>query len=307
MKILLTVFAISCLLVPGIRAENIEIPKTSSKQFDDYWYPRGAEISKFSLEQSRYGEIHSGDAVQIFVTEPLNPNLQVKADNKRPGNIPILKLNFTRKFFTGVYPYSIMTSVFAPIRSDLHPLPLKISFTSQEWCGHVFMQLNLREAGYQVQHRSYFEKESDREFTVDRLLTEDGLWTLIRISPQSLPQGTFKLLPSATFVRLMHKPFKSASATGTLTTTWRNSLEGNDLLKYQVQIEETGRVLEFWFEKKFPHRIQEWKETGTPLSHFGNKALTTRAVRTHTIMTDYWSKNKNQHRPMLKDLGLKPN
>jgi len=51
----------------------------------------------------------------------------------------------------------------------------------------------------------------------------------------------------------------------------------------------------------------EWKEIGKPLTYFGSKALATSAVRTHTIMTDYWSKNKNQHRTMLNDLGLKPN
>jgi len=38
-------------------------------QFQDYWYNHGAEISRFELRQMRYGEIHDGDAVLVFVTE----------------------------------------------------------------------------------------------------------------------------------------------------------------------------------------------------------------------------------------------
>ena len=37
-------------------------------QFQDYWYNRGAELSRFSLEQMRSGEIHQGDAILVFVT-----------------------------------------------------------------------------------------------------------------------------------------------------------------------------------------------------------------------------------------------
>ena len=54
-------------------------------QFQDYWYNHGAEISRFTLQQMRYGEIHEGDAVLVFVTEEIIPALQVKADY--PGTV----------------------------------------------------------------------------------------------------------------------------------------------------------------------------------------------------------------------------
>ena len=41
------------------------------EQFQDYWYNHGAEISRYSLKQMRYGEIHDGDAVLVFVTEKM--------------------------------------------------------------------------------------------------------------------------------------------------------------------------------------------------------------------------------------------
>ncbi len=40
--------------------------------------------------------------------------------------VPVLKLNFSKKFNTGIYPYSMMSSVFMPIKGDnLRPLKLK--------------------------------------------------------------------------------------------------------------------------------------------------------------------------------------
>ncbi|MDP7238046.1 MAG: hypothetical protein QGI34_15090, partial [Candidatus Latescibacteria bacterium] len=37
--------------------------------FGDYWYQGKAEITSYTLKQARYGEIHDGHVVLIFVTE----------------------------------------------------------------------------------------------------------------------------------------------------------------------------------------------------------------------------------------------
>ena len=52
-----------------------------------------------------------------------------------------------------------MTSVFAPEDVQKYPLPLKISSSAQEWCGHAYTQMNLAEKGYRVRIHSYFEKD----------------------------------------------------------------------------------------------------------------------------------------------------
>jgi len=128
-------------------AMNTEItPATAKKpiseEFKKYWYAGEAEITSYKLEQARYGEIREGSAVLIYVTEPFHNQKQVKADGNNQDNIPVLKLNSTKKYLTGIYPYSIMNSTFYPVNDDSHAI--KVSFSSQEWCGHVYAQLNNR-------------------------------------------------------------------------------------------------------------------------------------------------------------------
>ena len=65
--------------------------------------------------------------------------------------------NFTKKFATGIYPYSMMTSVYSPIEVGENPKTLKVSTSAQEWCGHVYTQLNLKGSEYHVEGRSYEE------------------------------------------------------------------------------------------------------------------------------------------------------
>ncbi|MDB9780148.1 hypothetical protein OAB54_07920 [Flavobacteriaceae bacterium] len=40
-----------------------------SEQFKTHWFDGYAEISSYSLDQSRYGEVREGNAVLIYVTE----------------------------------------------------------------------------------------------------------------------------------------------------------------------------------------------------------------------------------------------
>ena len=273
-------------------------------QFQDYWYNHGAEVSRFSLQQMRYGEIHQGDAVLVFVTEKMNPHTQIKADDPGARDIPLLKLNAVRKFFTGIYPYSIMTSIFAPVDIQKYPLPLKISSSTQEWCGHVYTQMNLSENKYRVRMHSYFEGEGDQVFEIQKVIPEDALWTLIRLAPAKLPRGEFFMIPGTVYARLTHRPVAVRKAVSGLSTTGEMSLEGNPLLVYEINFPDVQRTLRIYFERNFPHRIQKWHETYRGLSGVGAKILTTSAVRTHTIMDPYWKHHTNKDRGRLKALGL---
>jgi hypothetical protein len=47
--------------LPAAVAQTDKLPQFgthSRDQFQDYWYNHGAEVSRFSLQQMRYGEIH---------------------------------------------------------------------------------------------------------------------------------------------------------------------------------------------------------------------------------------------------------
>ncbi|PTX62200.1 hypothetical protein C8N46_103299 [Kordia periserrulae] len=262
----------------------------TSKEFKEYWYAGNAELTSFELEQARYGEIHKGKAVLVYVTEDFNPVKQVKADEQRANNVPILKLNATKKFYTGIYPYSVMTSTFYPVANNQHAM--KVSFSMQEWCGHVFMQLNNREQ-FQLDSYSYFERESDQQFTLEKTFLEDELWTKLRIDPSQLPTGTHQIIPSFELIRMRHIPAKAYSANTTLETADETS-------SYTISYPDLNRTLEIQFRTNFPHDILGWTETT------GNSSgkLTTKAKRIHQLKTAYWSKNSVKDSILRKELGL---
>ena len=119
--ILLTVCVIFC--VANIDAQDRSPVGPVSDQFGEFWYQGKAEITSYSLEQARYNETHTGHAVLIFVTEDFSESKQVKLDNPDrvpEDRLPVLKLNLTKKFNTGIYPYSIMASVFTPLDRKKH-------------------------------------------------------------------------------------------------------------------------------------------------------------------------------------------
>ena len=138
-----SIILLTTLFVVFLNYTSVALSLPEEKDFHSYWYNHGAEISRFELEQSRYGEVHSGHAVLIFVTEPFLPDIQVKADYEasRGMSIPILKLNLIKRFNTGIYDYSMMKSVFTPIPSEQHQFSktLKVSTTRQDWCGNVYL------------------------------------------------------------------------------------------------------------------------------------------------------------------------
>ena len=58
-RMVLTIFILAGL--PAAVAYTEKLPQFGTHtrdQFQDYWYNHGAEISRFSLQQMRYGEIH---------------------------------------------------------------------------------------------------------------------------------------------------------------------------------------------------------------------------------------------------------
>ncbi|MBT5874791.1 MAG: hypothetical protein HOH43_15340, partial [Candidatus Latescibacteria bacterium] len=136
-----------------------------SPGFGDYWFQGKAELTSYNLEQGRYGEMHNGHAVLIFVTEDFSKSKHVKLDRPQMAGadkVNVLKLNSTRKFNTGIYPYSMMSSVFTPIQRHIEPRTLKVTTSSQEWCGHTFTQMDLGTDSYDVRLHSYFENEGEQ-------------------------------------------------------------------------------------------------------------------------------------------------
>ena len=265
-----------------------------SEEFKKYWYAGEAELTSFELEQARYGEIRTGKAVQVFVTEDFLPKEQVKADSRNFDNVPVLKLNSTKKYLTGIYPYSIMTSAFYPVSDNQHAI--KVSNSIQEWCGHVYAQLNNREQ-FEITSHSYFQGEADKDFKLGKAVLEDEIWAKIRINPDDLPSGTLKIIPSMEFSRLRHVPLKAYEAKAKLT-------QKGDLKTYIIEYPELQRTLKIDFNSAFPYEIIGWVESFK--SGFGRNAqvLTSTAKKIKSIKSPYWRKNSNKDLVLRDSLGL---
>jgi hypothetical protein len=265
-----------------------------SDQFSKYWYQGKAELTRFDLQQVRYGEIHQGNGVLIFVTEDFLKDQQVKYEQNGPNNEvrSVLKLNFTRKFYTGIYPYSMMTSTFFPIYTD-HNHALKISSSSQEWCGHTYMQLNNRKNKFDISLNSYFQSEGDRRFEVDQALLEDEVWAKIRINPDALPVGKIKIIPGMQYIRLMHKELRIESALVKKEDFLDTELSANPITRYHIQYHDISRMVTISFKKEFPYEILAWEESYQPLAINGAEKgmMVTKAKKTHSLLVDYWNKN----------------
>lgn len=278
--------------------------KDQPEDFNSYWYNGEAEITSYELEQARYGEIHTGTSVLVFVTEPFSKSKQVKLDDwkdESEDNVSVLKLNMTKKFLTGIYPYSMMMSTFTPVSQDKFPNTFKVTTSSQEWCGHTWMQLNQKKKGYQLQGYSYFESEGDVDLNVGDVLLEDELWTRIRLNPKTLPTGKIELLPATFYLRLRHKEAAPQKAEAKLLTVSESLYYPQRHELYEVEYED--RSLRIYFDSSFPHVIYGWEETF--LSGFGTpERLTTKAKRINTIKSAYWGKNSNADREIRKELGL---
>ncbi|MEO1032489.1 MAG: septum formation inhibitor Maf [Bacteroidota bacterium] len=266
-------------------------PKTKlSQEFKAYWYAGEAEITSYKLEQARYGELRDGTAVLVFVTEDFLPKAQVKADHYSKSNTPVLKLNATKNFNTGIYPYSIMQSTFYPVANNAHAL--KVSASIQEWCGQVYTQINNR-TSFEVMSHSYFQSEADQHFNIEKTWTENELWTKLRIDPKSLPTGEIHIVPSLEFIRLRHKDIRAYSAFANL-----------DAGTYTITYPELSRTLKIDFNPEFPYDISGWEETTKSGFGASAKTLTTKATKLESIKSAYWGKNSNTDESLRKTLKL---
>lgn len=259
--------------------------------FASYWYGGEAEITAYTLEQSRYGTARKGDVVLIYVTEDFHPDTQVKAERRTEETVSVLKLNATKRFYTGIYPYSIFQSTFSPVHTQSHAL--KTTASIQEWCGHVYTHINNR-AQFEYTSHSYFEGEEDENIRLPKVYMENDFWNLIRLNPEELPTGTFEAIPSLEAIRLLHLDKQIYKATATLN-------KNEELYQYKLHYPEIGRTLTIRFERHFPYPIQSWEEAVT----VQNRKLTTKAHSPRRIRLDYWNKNRNTDQHYLDSLQLR--
>jgi len=279
----------------GCAKSPVPALETSPQQINDFWFS-GAELNRYELTQSRYGDEHPGHAEFIFVTEPFDLQQQVKSDHGGAGVVPVLKLNALRTFNTGLYSYRTMESVFTPIGPLNAPHAVKTTLSVQDWCGQIFSQINRSSGKWRLRSFSYFQSDGD----VDRVIDIDGAWleenlfVAARLNPAALPRGNFRAMPSQMFFRFAHRPPQVFDATGQLDV-------GGNTMTYTVRYPDIGRVFTITFDTAFPHIIREWSE-GQEAS--GN--MTTARLTHRQMNVNYWRLNDPEHASERKKLGLDP-
>ena len=278
-------------------------------RFGPHWHDGHAELSGYRLTVTRYGQPRVGRAVAIYVTEPFSRSGLVKADNpsRNPDDtFDVMKLNLVRDFQTGVYDYNTMVSVFTR-SSDF--VPVKITFTSAEWCGHVYEELRWLAPNITHQLSSYFEGET----TTGRLktkpggVTEDGLMVLLRgLRGEYLASGQAKIvpfLPGSFYRRLNHQPIGWTSAKiEHLAQPQRVEIPAGvfNVTVYVVTVED-GRQGRFEIELPYPHRVVRWSWGATAAG--GAEASETGEL-TGSTRLKYWQLKNNGHESYLAQLGF---
>jgi hypothetical protein len=311
---------IACVALAGCSPQPAPQPATAKEQaapvpaldtrfdakFWSVWGDGKAEVNTYDLTFPRYNQKRKGVAIAIFVTEPFSDSARVKADpGKHPNSdvVPVMKLNLIKKFQTGIYDYSDVASTFvslAPVDEQPAGSTLKASFSSQEWCGHVYSQMlfGRRHIGF-TQH-SYFDGEADQQSEISSQpdgIAEDALllWARGIARPWNKTTASTPIMTSLETLRAKH--VGPSWSTTTLSTDASPQTIRVGAGKFEVDVLRSKRAdgtsRTFYVEKSSPSRVIKW-ETSDGES----------AVLRATERLKYWEMNHEGGESALSGLGL---
>ncbi len=316
----LAVVLYAALVIAPSQSGAAKAPAPVDPPFGAYWHDGKAELDGYRYTVTRYGQKRRGQAVLVYVTEPFSRSKNVKVDDpaKNPRDtFDVLKLNLVRDFQTGIYDYNTMTSLFVQSQ-DFDPV--KVSFSSTEWCGNVYEELRLDPGRVTQRLTSYFEDESatrDEPRMKGGILEEELFVKLRGLNGEYLRAGdstTVPLLLSAFRRRLAHWPLRWTAVT-------IQRLEGTRMVgvpagrfKTLVYTVKTGNGHDglFFVEAAYPHRIirWEWKQaarqkggSGPSLGqrHEGNDS----GELAGSARLEYWKLHNEGDERYLARLGLR--
>jgi len=275
-------------------------PSQAPDGFWETWGDGLAELSSYHLRQPRYGEVHDGEAVLVFVTETLTDATRVKSDGGHTDEVPVMKLNEVRDFETGIYDYNLITSTFVRLNGTTSwGVPDKVSFASQDWCGHVYEQLVPRGDRVTRTSHSYFDGEADAEgpFAVaPRAVFEDALPILVRgLVGRPGHEVAVDVFDRSLSARFSHSPAQFSPA----TLSWSDdvtqiTVPAGTIAASPVTLDrEVGVDATYWVEVAAPHRIVRWTRSDGASGEL-----------VATVREPYWDEHRQQDAPHRRALGL---
>lgn len=269
----------------------------ASRDFTATWGDGKAELSGYRAIVPRYGHLREAELVLIYVTEPMNRRTWIKDDDARGADrVEALKLNVSLKFLTGIYPYSVMTSVFTPVDdwSGERFSPVKITLSAQEWCGHVFAGAWPGRDRFESQVVSYFASEGEAHETVtvpEGTLYEDALLIQLRELDGPFAGGhdwRGSIVPTLWGVRRAHEPMRAVSATIT-----RSDADDGETPVTRFVLEREGLRRTYDVERAAPHRVLSWQSSDGEDVHI-----------LETARLPYWQLNDPGNETYRAALGL---
>ena len=281
-------------------------PASNNVDFWKHWGDGKGELCSYRIVVSRYGELREGWSVLVFVTEDISRTTRLKAESAaiaQQDRVPVLKLNRTIKFTTGIYDYSLLTSIFSGVAAEPgRPAfePLKISFSAQEWCGHVFQMLVPQRDHVTLTLHSYFESDGEQQRDLKlpaHASFEDNLPIWIReLDGEKLSAGQrreLQILPSAWSLRVAHQEISFQPG-------WIMKEEGEAVRTAEGNVPawlwtwQVGeRQEKYWVEKAYPHRILKWNSSD------GGKGELMKSMR-----LPYWQLHRNADAVYREQLGV---
>lgn len=277
--------------------------------FWSVWGDGQAELAGYELTFPRYGQPRQGVAVTIFVSEPFSNALRVKSDPGRHGaedEFPVMKLNLIQDFPTGIYDYNEMTSSFValePVNGRPAGSLTKVSFSSQEWCGHLWHQLLFDPSAIRSTLHSYFDGEADQTQTLGypaEALPADALHHWARgMAYPVLRAGESRqvaLLPSLQSSRHSHQSLAWTTARiSRAAARERITVPAGEFETERLDVESAeGTIRSFYVETAAPRRIIRWQSsTGEQASLLSSRRL------------KYWQRNASGLEKELESLGLR--
>lgn len=274
-------------------------------EFEALWFDGQAEVNGYRWQGTRYGELRRGEAVAIFVTEQMGAKEHVKVDRPEEYGgqvLSVLKFNLVRDFQTGLYDYNTMVSAFVNVQDFSL---LKLSFSSADWCGHVYEELDVRWKGVGLEVASYFQGESVQKNLPLKPggLVGEQLFVWLRglrgpvLAPGEMQKCAY--LTDSFERRLRHRDASwgelelSREAAPASVTVPAGTFEAS---VYRLKASD-GRTGAVQIETAYPHRLLSWSWAR------GSEVLDA-AELTGSQRMKYWELHAQGQEALRKQLGL---
>jgi len=256
-------------------------------QNDSYWSDGKAEFNFYDAQVVREGQTRPCEVLHILLREPFDPKQWVKVDDwKRPGVVPVIKLNQVLHVPMGVSVHQQMHSNFWRVDNGVL---LKWSFTHSDGFGNTFKEA--RRFGEQLAFNwhTYWDGMADGSENITPPANGyfyDELPLRVRTIDFSKPTGEFEIELAPTVINSKKDTiaFKPAKI----------SFTSNDKT-IEIEVQHSGGKDHFVLDHEFPFLLREWSAADG--SHLKLK---------NSLKMDYWNYGKNGDReralnnPMLR-------